>query len=99
MAAIRNLWLGRLPLGRAFWLYAVVCGALINLYGTLISFAIIAARGPAALALATHLLPIPWIVVSGVGVWRSAAQPDVDKDRAGLARVAIIFWSLLLVLV
>jgi len=99
MSFIANLWSGRVPLGRAFWGYAIICGLLINVYATLASFAIIAAGGAAALALATHLVPVPWIVLTGVGVWRSAGRPGVAQDRAALARTGVILWSVLLVLV
>jgi hypothetical protein len=98
-AAIAALWAGRMPLGRAFWGYAVFYGLLINAYATLISFAVLAAAGPPLLAIAMHLLPIPWSVITAVGVWRSAGQAGVPAQYATLARAGVIVWSALLAIV
>ncbi len=98
MRALAALWAGQLSLGRAFWVYAVIGGLLINGYATLLSFAIIAMQGPSLLAIALHLVPIPWNVVATVGVWRSAAHSGVSHDRALAARCgAIALFALMLV--
>lgn len=98
MRALADLWAGRMSLGRAFWGYALVGGLLINGYATLVSFMIIAAGGSDLLAVAMHLLPVPWNVVATVGVWRSAARTDVSRGRALAARCgAIGLFALMLV--
>ncbi len=99
MQTIATLWSGQLPLGRAFWAYAVVVGLLINLAAAFLALIVVAAGGPAALAVAVHLAPIPWIIVAAVGVWRSAGRPEVGKDHGALARAVVILWSALLVVV
>lgn len=96
---VANLWLGRVPLARAFWGYAIVGGLIINLYATLLELAVVASGGPPALAAALHLAPIPWIVLVAVGVWRSAGHLSVDAANRALARGATVAWSLLLAIV
>ncbi|MCU0838248.1 MAG: hypothetical protein MUE49_05935 [Rhodospirillales bacterium] len=97
--AIADMWHGRVPLGRAFWSYAVILGLFINVTASLVSLAVIAADGPAALALAIHFAPLPWIIVTAVGVWRSAGRPEVTPDHGQLARAGVVLWSLLLLLI
>jgi hypothetical protein len=90
--AIAALWRGELPLGRAFWLWGVLGGAVVSLFATLLAVALLTAEAPAwlaALAFAAHL---PWNLVLLVGVWRSAERPGVDRDTAFLARAAMLGW-------
>jgi hypothetical protein len=96
---MRALWNGNLPLARAFWEYAVVYVALVNLVTTYSAFAVMAADLPAALAVVIFLLPIPYIVVAVVGVWRSAAAYTGPQHWASLARVASVLWGGLMVLI
>jgi hypothetical protein len=87
-----ELWRGGLPLGRAFWLWGVLGGAAVGLSSTLLAAILLAAEAPAwlaALAFAAHL---PWNLVLLVGVWRSAGQPEVDRDAALLARAVMLGW-------
>lgn len=99
MRVLAALWAGQLSLGRAFWVYAVIGGLLINGYATLLSFATIAAQGPSLLAIALHLAPIPWNVLASVGVWRSAQHPAVSRERALAAKCGVIgLFALMLVL-
>ena len=90
---MRALWKGQLPLARAFWEYAVVYVALANLCATIVAFAVVAADLPAALAVAVFLLPVPYIVVAVVGVWRSAAAYAGPPHWASLARIAAVLWG------
>jgi hypothetical protein len=96
---MRALWNGLLPLPQAFWECAVIYVALANLIATMAAFAIIAASLPGWLAVAAVLLPIPYIVVAVVGVWRSAAAYTGPPHWARLARVAAVLWGGLMVLV
>jgi len=96
---MRALWNGQLPLSRAFWEYAVVYAALANLCATIAAFAVLAADLPAALAVGVFLLPVPYIVVAVVGVWRSAAAYAGPRHWASLARTAAVLWGGLMVLI
>ena len=93
------LWNGRLPLARAFWEFAVLYGVLANLCATIAAFAVMSAGLPGALALLIFLLPVPYVVVAIVGVWRSAAAYRGPQYWAALARAAAVLWGILLVLV
>jgi hypothetical protein len=97
--AFKEFWRGEVPLGRAFWVWAILGGAAVNFATTLVSLAIIARGGPGWLALMAFLAPMPWNIVLLVGVWRSADQADVRKDKAQMARLAIVVWVLVLSLI
>ena len=96
---MRALWNGQLPLARAFWEYAFVYVALANIFATIAAFAVMAADLPAALALAVFLLPLPYVVVAVVGVWRSAAAYEGPEHWAKLARAAAVLWGCVMVLI
>lgn len=96
---MRALWKGQLPLSRAFWEYAVVYVALANLFATMATFAVVAADLPGALAVGAFLLPVPYIVVAVVGVWRSAGAYAGPQHWARLARGAAVLWGGLMALI
>jgi hypothetical protein len=89
------LWNGQLPLARVFWLYAILYGTLANLFATALSFASLAAGLPALLAAALHLLPLPYNIAAGVGVWRSADRYPGLPAWAVLARICVVVWAVL----
>lgn len=97
-AVARALWLGQVPLARAFWEYAIGYGFVLNLIATIGAFALLADKAPAALALAVFFLPVPYNVFVLVAVWRSAARYAGPRTWADLARVAIILWVVLVTL-
>ncbi len=99
MGLLRALWKGQLPLVQAFWEYAVVYVALANLCATFAAFAVVAADLPVALAVAVFLLPVPYVIVAVVGVWRSAAAYAGPPHWASLARTAAILWGALMVVI
>lgn len=88
-------WSGRTPLARAFWNGAIVYGTLLNLVTTVASLAVLAAGGPAALALTVFLMALPYNIFMVVAVWRSAARYDGPPHWATLARIAVVAWALL----
>jgi hypothetical protein len=96
MSSLMRLWNGEIALGRAFWEYAVVYGALANLIATITAFAIVVANGPVGLALAVFLLPVPYNIAAAVGVWRSTARYHGPPQRAQLARIAVVAWAIFL---
>jgi hypothetical protein len=95
---MRALWNGQLPLAQAFWEYAVIYALLLNICATVAAFAFVAADLPAALAIGFFLLPVPYVVVAVVGVWRSAAAYAGPQHWATLARAASVLWGAIMVL-
>jgi hypothetical protein len=96
---MKALWKGQLSLARAFWEHAVFYVTLANLCATAAAFAAIAAGLPAALAVVIFLLPVPYIVVAVVGVWRSADAYTGPPHWATLARIAAVGWGGLMTLI
>lgn len=93
---VKQLWAGEIPLGQAFWRYAVVYGLLINSVAHGLFFALLvkdAALVPVAIAFA---LPIPYNLLAAVAVWRSADRYQGPKTRAELARIAAVIWMIAL---
>lgn len=91
------LWRGQVPLGRAFWRYALGYGTLANGAATLAALGAISAEWPAWLGMSLFLAPTPYYVLAVTGVWRSADQ------RVGLwpltARTLVLVWAGLVVLI
>jgi hypothetical protein len=96
---MRALWSGQLPLARAFWEFAVVYAGLANLCATFAAFAVVAADLPGAVAVGVFLLPVPYIVVAVVGVWRSADAYAGPPHWATLARIGAVLWGGLMALI
>jgi hypothetical protein len=51
------------------------------------------------LAIGVFLLPVPYVVVAVVGVWRSASAYEGPEHWAKLARTAAVLWGGLMVLI
>lgn len=96
--ALVSLWKGDMPLGRAFWEYAMIYGTLVNAVATAASFVVLATGAPGWLAVAVFLLPLPYVVAATVGVWRSADRYRGPPQRANWARVAVAVWAVAVVL-
>jgi hypothetical protein len=90
---LRRLWRGAVPLGQAFWSFALLGGTALNLAATLIAMALLAMDGPGVLAALIFALPIPYNLLVLVAVWRSAGAYAGPRQWAELARVAIIVWA------
>ena len=90
---MRALWMGQLPLARAFWEYALLYGTLASLLATGTSLALIAAGIPAA-ALAVHFLPLPYLLVAVVGVFRSSGRYAGPQLWARLAEIVVVLWAI-----
>ncbi len=71
-ARIKALWRGEVSLAQAFWTVTLLYGTLINLTATGLMFAALAAGLPSLIAVAMHLLPLPYNVLALMGVWHSA---------------------------
>jgi hypothetical protein len=94
-----DLLQGRQPLRRALWRYALFFGTMINLVGLFAALVQIAAEAPALLAAAAFLLPLAYVVLAVVGVWRSAGQPGVPAGEASGARVTVLLWAVAMLVV
>jgi hypothetical protein len=87
------LWAGEVPLGEAFWTYAVAGGLLINAIGTILWLWALSSGASLLLIYLPMAVPIPYNVFMLVAVWRSAARYTGPRERADLARAAIILWT------
>jgi hypothetical protein len=96
MARLRALWSGDLPLGDAFWTYAVTVGLAINLFTTLLFLVLIAWDRPIAALIVGYAFSVPYNIVALVGVWRSAARYDGARIHADLARIVSLVGLVLL---
>ena len=96
MTKLRSLWMGELPLGEAFWTWAIGIGLAVNLTTSVLFLVLIAADRPWAALFVGYVLSVPYNVLAGVGVWRSAARYQGPAGHAELARIATVVVMLLL---
>ncbi len=99
MQELLRFWRGELPLGRAFWGWGILGGTIVALFITGLALALLIAGAPAWLAVAVFVTDIPWNLGLALGVWRSTERPQVNPERAKLARGAILVWAVFLSLV
>lgn len=90
MNKITQLWRGDLPLGDAFWTWAVTGGLLVNLSTSLMFVWLITADRPVAALLIGYGLSLPYNALATVGVWRSAARHEGPVLQADFARGAVL---------
>jgi hypothetical protein len=95
---MRDLWAGRLPLGVAFWTWALFRGTLVNAAATVAALAVLAAGGPGAVAAAIFFLPLPYTILATVGTLRSARHDEGPRDRVFAIEVAVVLWAVAMVL-
>jgi hypothetical protein len=93
---LRALWAGEVPLGEAFWVYAVSIGLTLNVITSLLFLALVAADRPLAALFAGYVCAVPYNVVTAVGVWRSAARHQGNRLHAELARLITLVAMVLL---
>ena len=96
MGRLRRLWSGELPLGEAFWTYAVLGGVLVNLGTTLALLGLVAADRPVLGLIVGYGLSIPYNLLAVVGVWRSADRHEGERWQADLIRVVTVIGMILL---
>jgi hypothetical protein len=96
VAAIREFWSGGLPLGQALWLWGVLGGVVVNLFGTLFALILLTMDISPWLVAALMAAHIPFNLFLLVGVWRSSARPEVSANRRQLTRLFMSAWALLL---
>jgi hypothetical protein len=95
MTKLRALWAGEVPLGEAFWIFAIGIGLLVNLITSGLFLALITIERPFAALLVGYGLSVPYNLVALVGVWRSAARHPAAQ-HADLARIVTIAVMVLL---
>ncbi len=88
----KQLWTGELPLGQAFWKYAVGYGLFLNLVTSLAFLALLINDANIALVALAFALPIPYNFFMVVAVWRSADRYSGPKNWADWARIGIVVW-------
>jgi hypothetical protein len=96
MNRLRALWSGDLPLGEAFWTYAVIVGLAVNITTTLLFLVLLSWDRPIAALFAGYALSVPYNIVALVGVWRSASRYDGERIHADLARIVSLVGLVLL---
>jgi hypothetical protein len=99
VAHLVALWKGHVPLGQAFWGYAIVYGTIANVVATAAAIAAVAASLPDALAIGLFLVPIPYILTAVIGVVRSANRYQGPPMWASLAKVAVIVWGAVMIFI
>lgn len=99
MAHLAALWKGDVPLGQAFWGYAIVYGTIANVVATAAAIAAVAASLPDALAIGLFLVPIPYILTAIIGVVRSADRYQGPPMWASMAKVAVIMWGAAMIVI
>ena len=93
-----RLWRGEIPLSQAFWEYAIAYGTIANIVATAAAVAAVAAGLPDTLAICLFLTPLPYIFVAVVGVVRSADKYRGPPEWATMAKIAVIIWGAVMVL-
>ena len=93
---VKRLWTGALPLHEAFWHYAIFFGLLVNIATIVLFLGLYVADAASMLLVAAFLLPVPYNLLVGVAVWRSADRYQGPRKWADLARAASLVWLLVL---
>jgi hypothetical protein len=92
MNKIMDLWRGDLPLGDAFWNWAVLGGLVVNVSTSLIFLWLITLDLPIPALLVGYGLSLPFNALATVGVWRAATRHDGPVIQADLARGVVLLW-------
>lgn len=85
-----RLWRGELPLGEAFWNWAVLGGLLVNITTSIGFLWLIMAGQMIPAWIVGYGMSLPYNLVATVGTLRSAARADADPRWAGTARIAVV---------
>ena len=98
IAHLAALWRGDIPLGQAFWEYAIAYGTIANIVATAAAIATVAVGLPDVLTIGLFLIPLPYIFTAVVGVVRSADKYQGPPQWATMAKIAVIMWGAVMVL-
>lgn len=86
-------WNGEVPLGQLFWWDMVVVGSIINVASTIVALLILAAKMSALLAVAVHLIPLPYNLFLYGSVLRTADMAGIPNSRA--IKISATLWIIL----
>ena len=92
-AHLAALWRGDIPLGQAFWEYAIAYGTIANIVATVVAIATVAVGLPDALAICLFRTPLPYILTAVVGVFRSADKYRGQYQWATMAKITVTLWG------
>jgi hypothetical protein len=90
MSMLGRLWRGEVPLGEAFWSWAVLGGLLVNALTSLAFLALIANGWPVVALVVGYGLSVPYNVLALVGVWRAADRHEGERAAAEVARIVTL---------
>jgi len=96
MAKIRDLWQGELALSDAFWTWAVLGGVIINAVSSILFVFLLNADHLIIALIAGYVPTLPYNLLVGVGVWRSAGRYAGERHWADLARAVTIVGMIVL---
>ena len=96
MRKLQLLWTGELPLGEAFWIYAVVGGLAVNLISSLAFLFLILVDWLLAALVVGYGFSVPYNLVALVGVWRAAARHEGEPGHAQWARMVTLIGMIVL---
>lgn len=93
MRKLKFLWRGELPLGEAFWTWAVTIGLAVNMSSVMLLLTLITLNAPEVFFLVCTALSLPYNILAIVGVWRAAnhySGPDLHADLARAASFMLL---------
>ena len=91
------LWRGDVPLGQAFWEYAIAYGTIANIVATAAAIVTVAVGLPEALAICLFLMPLRLHFDCRRGSRRSANKYRGPPERAITAKIAVILWGVVMI--
>lgn len=86
MRTFRRFLAGELPLGEAFWTWAVGGGLLVNIVTSLAFLALVSMDRPILGLVVGYGCSVPYNIAAVVGVWRSADRHAGHTAFASMAR-------------
>ena len=84
---------GEMPLGRAFWEFAIVYGTAANVVATIAAILAAAAGLPDLVVIGIFFAPLPYTLAAVLGVLRSANRYLGPSKWRHLATVAVVIWG------
>ncbi len=88
-----------MPLPVAFWRWAMAGGLAVNLSTSVLLLVLVMQGQALAGFLVSHALALPYNILAGVGVWRSAARHGGSRGWADAAKAGAVIWLAVLSLV
>ncbi len=96
MGGFRRFLAGELPLGEAFWTWAVGGGLVVNIVTSLAFLALISMDRPILALVIGYGCSVPYNVAAVIGVWRAADRHPGDAVAANVIRFVTLFAAVIL---